>query len=538
MARVATKLTPARNGCWTARKRIPVDVRDAYARLYGVSSEEWFNSGPVSLSLATAKMREWLTEIENRITNIRAERNGGGQALTPMQGRALAGEWYHWFTGHNLAKPKSAEYWEAETSEPYDALRHAVWGSEPWPEGRDPFEDWNENARARERVRPVVADCAKTTQFLHAKSLTLDPASRDMFLDHVCKDFFEALELLKQRAKGNYGPDKHAEQFPKLGQIGDPGLTPWSLFSRWVAEAKPANSTVDRWRSVFLKLREDFPGAAVVTTEEAQVWARGLISPERQARTVNDVWVIAARTIFGWAKDQRLLTHNPFTGVRIKVPRSSTTRPQWFTDAEIAIILSASLAISRPRSKTEAAKRWLPWLCAYTGARGGEIAQLRGADCIEQDGAHAIRITPEAGTVKTKQAREVPLHEHLIHQGFLDFVNRSGKGPLFYVEHKKPPAPAEATNPPKARSVKTREHIAAWVREIGVDDPRVKPNHAWRHTFMLFGTRAEITERLLFAITGHTPASVGGSYGKPSLKDTADALKKFPRYSTGDGHGD
>ena len=47
---------------------------------------------------------------------------------------------------------------------------------------------------------------------------------------------------------------------------------------------------------------------------------------------------------------------------------------------------------------------------------------------IERDGIHAVRITPEAGTVKGGKARVVPLHEHLIAQGFLKFVGGSGQG--------------------------------------------------------------------------------------------------------------
>ena len=59
---------------------------------------------------------------------------------------------------------------------------------------------------------------------------------------------------------------------------------------------------------------------------------------------------------------------------------------------------------------------------AYTGARVGEITQLRKEDVIDRDGAHAIRMTPEAGTIKTAETRVVPFHEHLIAQGFLKFV--------------------------------------------------------------------------------------------------------------------
>jgi integrase len=63
------------------------------------------------------------------------------------------------------------------------------------------------------------------------------------------------------------------------------------------------------------------------------------------------------------------------------------------------------------------AKRWVPWLCAYTGARVGEIAQLRKQDVRWVDGHYVIHITPEPGTVKTDEPRDVVLHSHLIQRG-------------------------------------------------------------------------------------------------------------------------
>jgi integrase len=540
MPRVANKLSTNRDGSFSARKRIPADVQSEYERLYGVRWEERFRGEPGPVLLARQRWREWASTIETRIANIRAERNGDGRMHTPKEARGLAGEWYHWFIARHLAKlePDDAVGWEMEASDAYDALRETVWGQDQdrWPEGRDhdPFDDLEEE-KARRKMRPFVADRAETAQFLHAKQLTLDRAARDAFLDHVCKDYFNALKLLIRRARGDYGKDKYAKSFPVFHSDTDPGLTPWLLFQRWIDDAKPAASTVDRWRAVFLKLQEDFPACATITPEAAQNWARGLINSERSARTVNDVWVIAARTVFGWAKSQRFLVQNSFTEVRITVPRKNTTREsKAFTSDEIKTILRAALVMSEPKTKMHAARRWVPWLCAYTGARGGEIAQLRGADCIHQDGVWAIRITPEAGTTKTKQARTVPLHEHVIAQGFLEFVKRNGTGPLFYGQQKVPLPAADATNPPKARSVKVRERIAEWVRDLGVTDREVQPNHAWRHTFKQVCDREHISERVSDAITGHAPASVGRAYGAPTLKDKADALRHFPRYDIGE----
>jgi hypothetical protein len=80
------------------------------------------------------------------------------------------------------------------------------------------------------------------------------------------------------------------------------------------------------------------------------------------------------------------------------------------------------------KSYARAARRWVPWICAYTGCRVQEATQLRAEDVVEHDGTMAIRILPSAGTVKSGTGRTVPIHEHIIEQGFLDFVRSVGQG--------------------------------------------------------------------------------------------------------------
>ena len=83
--------------------------------------------------------------------------------------------------------------------------------------------------------------------------------------------------------------------------------------------------------------------------------------------------------------------------------------------------------------------------------------------------------------------------------------------------------------------MKTRERIGEWVRKkTGVTDKALQPNHAWRHTFKRVADRVGISEKVSDAITGHAPASVGRSYGAPSVDDMAAALAKFPRYELAD----
>ncbi len=85
MPRVATKLTPTHEGGFTARKVIPADVRDEYARRYGKGVEVRLNTGPLPILQARAKHREWSSEIEARFATIRAARAGKGSMLTPKQ---------------------------------------------------------------------------------------------------------------------------------------------------------------------------------------------------------------------------------------------------------------------------------------------------------------------------------------------------------------------------------------------------------------------------------------------------------------------
>src|SRR5262249_46427058 len=86
-----------------------------------------------------------------------------------------------------------------------------------------------------------------------------------------------------------------------------------------------------------------------------------------------------------------------------------------FTEAEALSVLRAAAAVtSIPLGKRgwqwAACRRWAPWIMAYTGARGGEITQLRAADVEERPGIGVVvKITPEAGTVKTGKVRVVPI---------------------------------------------------------------------------------------------------------------------------------
>ena len=94
-----------------------------------------------------------------------------------------------------------------------------------------------------------------------------------------------------------------------------------------------------------------------------------------------------------------------------------------------------------------------------------------------------MRASLTQGTLKTRQTRVVPLHEHIIAQGFLEMVREVGKGALFLNDKEQRRASDDPLNPRRSRAGNTRGDLAEWVREIGVTDKELSPTHTWRHTF-------------------------------------------------------
>lgn len=534
MAVPMTTLRRDRNGRWFARKGIPKDVREAYKAAYGVSQEARFTR-PAWLSAGRAKQefREWDADVSSRIENLRAKLRGEGETLTQRQARALAGEWYNWFVALHEEDPGHADDWLARGAEVLDT--YAMYGA-----GAVEDADSEPSPMALRRVRQLLMARSDVSGFLGQRNIVLTEEAMNLFLDTLEDEYAAALSTLRRRSEGDYSPDERPDRFPQFEARTVSGLTVWALFEAWVHEKQPQPSTVDRWRAVFLNLQSHFSDqdASELTEDDARQWAKQLVTEKRTAKTVQDVWLNAARTVFGWGLGMKTVTSNPFAGVRVSVPRSRRTREtKAFTTDEIKTILRATLEEppGRLAAHYRAARRWVPWLCAYTGARAGEITQLRGVDIFQREGIWAVKLTVEAGTIKTGKTRTVPLHEHIIAQGFIAFAKSRGGGPLFYDSAARRRSgnkrgESNPTKPGQPPAVKTRNKLAEWVRSLGVDDPEIQPNHAWRHTFKQIAARHRIPDKFSHAITGHEQPTIGLSYGEPTLEDNAAALEQFPRY--------
>jgi integrase len=534
-------LTRTKAGSWFSRKAIPEDVRSEHHALFKQRWEVKFHA-PASVLPAQAKVlfSQWQAEIDDRFATLRAKQRGEGRDLTQREARALAGEWYRWFVGQheeNPGQPDGWIYWQWAVT---DELEAAV--------GSDPREiDWTA-PEVRKEIRRIIADAAKTTQFLASRGEVLTAAAMDMFFDDVLGDFLVATGLLDRRARGDYSSDRHLQTLPEYRKPECPkaapqsavrsGKTAMKLFEDYILASDLAARTISHWRVVFTTLDKQLAGRDfdALSDDEAQQWVNTLVTKRRSAsRVIN--WIKALKAVGKWAVKQRSIARNPFTDSSIRVPKKTRHREtKAFSTDEIKLILSRANAITHTREPGMAMRRWVPWICAYTGARAGEITQLRGKDVIEKGGINALFITPEAGSTKTRTPRTVPIHDHLVAQGFLDYVRSKGKGPLFYNPTNTETTATQntdITHPKLPPAVHARSSLGRWIRSIGITDKEVSPTHGWRHTFKQIADRHGISDRVSDAITGHAPPTEGRAYGAPTLEDMAKALKLFPWYEAG-----
>lgn len=503
------------------RQRIPRDVKDRAAGLVlsvpvgdetatiRISSR----TEVVQFSLRTrdpgegkARQAVALAYLERQWEAIRK----GPVGLTHKQVVALAGEAYRDLVQAREDNPGKAEGWQLLERLATVEVGSGLSISNPLPSATaEPL-----------RVEAISAVLAR-------HNLTIDDDSRRRLNIAVREAYADAARRLAANAKGDYSEDTIVRRFPPVDVLKgkepkpspSPGrLTFTSLIEDWWREAEKAGrrrTTYDNYKGVFGKLAAFLKhDNAHEVMEDDVVRFKDHRLGEVSARTVKDADLAALKSVFGWAVSNRKLASNPAASVTVMRGKVRRTRPQGFTLDEAGAILGAALMEQLPT------RRWVPWLLAYTGARAGEIIQLRKQDLVPTGDHWSLVLTPEAGTIKTGEARTVPVHPHLIEQGLVTFVQEHRDEHLFL-------RPNAQTGNVLGSLKGVRNHLGAWVREY-VTDARVKPNHGWRHLFITLCRGHGIGEDIQRLITGHSARDVHAEYGDAA--GLYEAICRLPRF--------
>ncbi|WP_427026127.1 tyrosine-type recombinase/integrase [Aureimonas ureilytica] len=246
--------------------------------------------------------------------------------------------------------------------------------------------------------------------------------------------------------------------------------------------------------------------------------------PPMGPKSVDDDYLSPLKTFFSWlVNEKRAIEWNPGRGV-VSTRTDPQARPDEarlpFRPDDLSRFFRHVVA-TRPQTSPD---YWLPLLALYTGARLNELCQLDPGRIIERDGVWLLDLLtvldrdemerlPEAARLKLKSAaarREVPLHDDLVHAGFLDFVKsrRKRAGRLF-------PTLKPDKHGYYSKDVSRRLNLD--VERAGAKRDRVS-FYSLRHNFRDALTEAEVPERTGDRVMGHIVKGAQGHYGDPKLK--------------------
>ncbi|WP_149574976.1 DUF6538 domain-containing protein [Xanthobacter oligotrophicus] len=505
---------------------------------------------------AVAKSRHGiaLAQLETRWNAIRS----GPRPLSHRQIIALSGEVYRLFVERFEENPGPPEMWAAvkafnraaregriSTAPRLSAeeVDSSVAAAEPW----HPDLTGSVNSLPRDTTNRLEAMESRfgwlADWVLATHGVVTDGLSRVRLLDAVEQAATDAAWRLKRAAAGDYSPDPAAQRFPAfaLASVAPPpratsrrkaDVSLSALVEAWGRERQPRAKTLYEHQRVVRAFEKHLAhdDAAAVTPEDVVAWKDALVATGKLApKTINAKYLTPLNTVLNWAKANRRIPTNPAQGIRSAGKALPRARDRSFTAEATTILKAALVAFASPGRNTRetlAARRWVPWICAYSGARVGEVAQLRGQDFQEVQGVWVFRISPEAGAVKTDKPRTVPLHPDLIRQGILEFVRERGEGPLFYRETRARRGGKAQAHPSKT----VAGRLAGWVRLVGVKDPNVQPNHGWRHLFMTLCRAHGVGEEARYFVVGHTKRDTGQHYGEASVVALHREISKLPAF--------
>lgn len=300
---------------------------------------------------------------------------------------------------------------------------------------------------------------------------------------------------------------------------GDDLIAKWA---KWPGKRgkPPGAKTVYEARRMMRKFSEfvGFDDLARLTRRNVENWIESLIETEvapgeKMAPKTIEQHLIQLKALANFAVTKEIISTNLADKVRFSARVRTKTRA--FTNAEARVVLEAA------RCETTDYKRWLPWICCFTGCRLDEPAGAAVRD-IEPVGRYwvlnvRLDYRHEGASIKNESSvRRVPLHPKLIEEGFLDYVRSLPKnGPLF---------PLLRPDKFGSKGGNATKRIGPMVRGLAgimpsLTDKHLSPNHSWRHRLIEECRRIPIRQDIEDALTGHSQEGSGPGYGEFAIND-------------------
>jgi site-specific recombinase XerD len=506
---------------WWLRKKVPGRYRD----LVG-SGEVWRSLDTTDRKIAVGRCTKLSLDLENdwedRLRAAQAAGRGAlpAQAALPQSLRLSIKE----LSG--LQRLVHERTLEARIDDPPSPLR-SLFAATPRTEDQDLDErEYDEQAM---------------DEFLSRNGYSLPEADRNRFMPMFLEARREVhLDLYRAAKFGDFEPSPTLKKYAPspVKRIDFPAAFEFYCDKAGI-KGGSTGPTAKQWRPKikafcdFLKHSE----LGRVTTDDGYRWVDHLIAQGVSKKSVRDVWIASLKAVASFMVERRKIDANPFAGIRVRGAAKATneSNKKGFSDAQAEKILTATCATPSHLTipETRAARRWVPWVCAYSGARVNEITSLLPSDVRPdpETGIWCFYLRPEM--TKGDYMRVVPVHSHLVDQDFLGYVEgRRELGlPLFY-----DPKRARGGGDANPQWQKIAQRLGEWVVE-SLHVTGIKPNHGWRHRFKSVARHVGMHPEVEKFITGHGGSDdpdkiskVSMGYGDPWVKTLQKVIEMYPRY--------
>lgn len=514
---------PKNSACYYVRKRIPQELQ-ALA-----------NKTVIKRSLRTknpheAKRRALTVcaQIDSEISRLRRSLYMGSRDL-----EAVTGEYFNQRLDGIIRKAQREQWDNLGFEAPSDLLLENI--EPPTSDGLS-SEEWTQERRRQannwglQAVKPI----------LEKYGLVLTPVNADRLGLEVFKAELQAYRGAAAEVLGSdsWTPPKYADKTLNSSQSL---IELWEGYEQSRRNAGTAPRTLDGWRSNIKKASGFFKHSPAVSLsrKDIRTYVEALrshdqgVSPAGKrlaAKTVNDNHLAALSALYKWAIAQELLENDPTKGVRAKASASDSNQIIGYTREQVTTILKATREPRRKRVPASNAtiSRWVPWLCAFTGARISEVLWLRRSDVSKTEGITYIDIqidTSEAGqSVKTAESiRSVPLHPVILDEGFLEYIESLPKDEKYLF-----PGPWKDQHGDRTKTPANK--LRTWIKEQlpEADWSRLSPNHSFRHWLTSECRRASVDSDHQRIITGHKASDVHGRYGPADVPTLHEEVCKIP----------
>lgn len=331
----------------------------------------------------------------------------------------------------------------------------------------------------------------------------------------VCLSAYrEALLDTTRRDAGHYieAPRFSAQDTKVTTLQSNSSRTLRDVFERWKAsgESPRKKDSIQAMDRALRQFESQYPGLLLedITREMGDKYRTWLRENSGTPKTARDR-LTAIKTLLRYA--HRVLEwtqRHTWEGLDIKA--KTTNKRRAITAQEMSLLFSTPLhtqyALPARKQGGRDAAYWIPLIGAFTGARLGEVCQLRTADVTEVDNIPALILTDdqEDQSIKSEAGhRIIPIHSELVRLGFLG-----------YAEAMKKAKHASLWPSLPLRSDKLSDKFGRWFHdfreELGLTGKGKPTFHYFRHTVRPLMRRAGFSSKIQDLITGH---EIKGSVG-------------------------